>query len=192
MIKTINLLLALFVIGLTLNSCDKDDDETGGSFTIDGTEYSLSQGLIDGWLAYYTADTSIYDMDLILFSSGFNVSSDDITGKGNYIYFRVFTMDSTELPAGTYTYNSSGYTPDTYSASGIVINWDIDNQTYDKTYAILDGTLIITKSGDTYNLNFNGSDSNGESASLTYKGALDFSFDSSTKKSANNKKWNFQ
>lgn len=167
--------LILLGFGLVFSSCSKDDDEGSGSFTYKDKKYTLSQGTIE---AYGYWDAGVYNLDLYLYSSDFDL--EDRTGTGEYLYFNMFSNKNTDLTAGTYTYDYLSEVPFTFDYGKAYLDFNMNS--YSGTVvSMYDGDVTISKSGSTYTINIDCEDASGEKIVGTYKGSIDY-YDYSDKK----------
>lgn len=191
-------ILGLFTASLFLISCSDDDSSEDNNISFDGTEYDLSQGFV---LHY---DDDIYDVDtlcfyeLSLFSSDFEITydeddyPDEITGEGQAIFFEINSSTSDDIALGTYTYfNYDSYTDynsdtssdkATYSYSDMAGTFSYslaysyaNTETQEFDYSeIEDGTLTISKNGDSYTLSFDLTGEDGVNVTGYYSGSLEY------------------
>jgi hypothetical protein len=119
--------------------------------------------------------------------------NDDASGKGNYIYLEAYTSSTTGLADGTYTYDADEtYVSGTFDYGEVVVNYDIENETWDKGDIITAGTLTVTKNGSSYTIVFSGTTSDGGNVTASYTGSLTFYDYSSGKKSDSPKRWGYR
>ena len=150
--KLLALVAALII---ALSGCsDKEDPKTKQNVIIvDGTEFAVTQALTE---EYGGDETSGYNFDLLILSSGFDFSDYEnswVTGSGNVLYLELWSTSSTGLVTGTYT-SSANFEPNTFTSSYVGINYDTSDDTADQGYEDGTGSVSITVSGSTYTVNF--------------------------------------
>lgn len=193
------IVLSLLIMSVFFGSCKKDKDEDNNNttannyFEVNGVKYILSKGTLenygkdmdpgDGW------DYQGYNIDLVLFSSGLVVTNQgdtmfNVSGKGQAIYFELFTTDSTFLANGDYSYSTSQPFPTgTFDYGDYSINLDADNGTAD-WIEIKSGTVKISRTGNTYQITINCTDSDGKTITGKFEGTLmyfDYTADTKSK-----------
>ena len=166
----------LIVTILTIAGCKKDskDESAKNSLKVDGTEYTMSKGLLVNYGDY----NATYSMALYLLSSGLTVHEldglpDSISGTGNIIVFEINTTGTDKLAPGDYTY-SNLYTAGTFSYGIYMLNWNSTQNPDPDLTELKAGTVKIISSGATYELSFTGTDINDKAVSGYYKGALKY------------------
>ena len=148
------MLTLVIMLGIVTISCKKDEEPTPGAktntFSIDGTEYSLS----DGFTEEYGGDaTTGYNFDLIVHSSGLTSSANGVTGTGEALYFELWSTSDTGLANGTYS-ASLNAEPNTFTIGEVYINLNASTFDADESYEVSSGTVTISVSGSTYTINF--------------------------------------
>jgi hypothetical protein len=171
---------------------DKDGDSPNNYIKYEGKTYTINQGILEN---YGEEDEGVYNLDLTLFSSGINliVSEGEIvgaTGKGNVIYFEMFTTSETQLDAGTYEFDYYSEEAGTFDDGEILINYDAEDYQADIDQYINHGTVTVAKSGDIYEIRINCTDEDDKSVTGYFKGTLTW-YDASKKKSTNTDKRRF-
>jgi hypothetical protein len=147
-------ILLLASAAVALSSC-KDDDKKASSLKIDGESTAITAGLL-----FYSTDLSgenndFYRHEIVLLGKG--LSSDntgDVTGEGNGLSLEIASA-TTSLEVGTYTFTGT----------------DVDNEPFDfwngsaytgvntqqqQELDFTEGTITVSKSGDTYTINVTG------------------------------------
>jgi hypothetical protein len=166
------LALAL-AIGFT--SCKKDSDGNGSSnaaseMTIKGTSSTIGSGVI---IDNGTIDNGNFNFDLELFAEGltFHSEEDSLSGTGNVLYFEMFTSDSTGLDAGTYVFNQT--TGDkTLDIASAIVNFDSELEESDEHISATSGSVTIDKDGNTYIIDIEFTDGDGNNVTAHYEGTL--------------------
>ncbi len=184
-----NLFLILFVSSLFVVSCGEDGNDNSSfnnSFTYKSKTYSLAKAFSIEWGESNASD--VYTTELYIVSSGITCASSssgyEISGKGNSLYFNIYSSSQSEIASGTYTYSESALQPlvNTFDYCEIDLGSDWDAETNDEWAEITEGTLTIEKSGATYVITFEGYDSNNNKVVASYTGMLS-NFDVSINKS---------
>lgn len=184
-----NLFFASLVLLVSITGC-KDDEAAPvkeSKATYDGSEYSLTSGLIEnygedsspnsGW------DYSGYNLDLVLLSDGITLTNNNgepsVEGEGFAIYFEMFSSTADALADGTYTLDVSNNIPTgTYDYGDVNF---VSNGTVTDNIEIASGTIIVAKSGNEYEITVDCYDVNQNQLSAYYKGELMyFDYTSST------------
>jgi hypothetical protein len=168
----IKLLLLIFVISISVLSCKKDDDN-GPTFKnylkYDGKYYELKFGYLEYYGAGWGAETS-YNFDIYLSS----ISEDEMSLKAlpklNFMYFEMFSSSSTQLVSGTYNFNGESISPFTFDIGEFGLDY-LSNDTY---YEVNGGSVVIGKSGTTYEITIDCTDLAGKKISGYYKGELEY------------------
>lgn len=168
-------IVLLSFLTFVLASCSKDEEEAAAPKTnfisLDGTEFSLSQGIT---FEYGGDATTGYNFDLIVASSGLDFSDIDnngITGKGEAVYFELWSTSSTGLETGSYSFNS-GAKPSVYTAFFVRTAYDASTDIADETYESATGTITINVDGSTYTIDFDLILTGGKKLTGNYKGSL--------------------
>ncbi|HIB38085.1 hypothetical protein [Mesonia sp.] len=172
------LILSIFTV-FAFTSCSNDDDSnsndsnasTDSVLEIDGENFQLKAGVIEEYGESFSGDG--YNFDISLFNSEISLvngdylpEDDNITG----IYFELWSESSSNLSSGTYTQDYSE-NPFTYTYGDVVIEYNMDTE--QASYLeIVSGDVIISRNGSNYEINFDGTASNGSEISLYYKGTL--------------------
>lgn len=142
--KTLGKLL-IILVALQFG-CSKDDEvENGGTFTLGGTTYVLSQGfLVDEGGQY----------GIILTSSGISlisITGDDFTGTGDYVVLYVITSSATSFVPGTFLYSDSGG-PNTMEHAEVGVNLDVSGNV--EGLEATAGSATVALSGGIYTITF--------------------------------------
>ncbi|MCY1719764.1 hypothetical protein OU798_05385 [Prolixibacteraceae bacterium Z1-6] len=172
------LLIGVLLAVTLISSCNKDDEETATSnyLKIADAEYDLSAGLLenfgtDNW--YYG-----YLGKLILYSKGLSLQIDEenhyeFIGKGDAIYFVLFSSSEDVLDNANYVFTSTEpYSIGTFYEAGYTINFDTEDWDADESDDIVSGTVSISKSGNVYSISINCTGENSEKITGFYEGTL--------------------
>lgn len=167
-------------------SCGDDDDdenEKTNYFMLGEMEGDLDKGHLEYYGMWEEGEG--YNFDIILVSSSIDFDSE--TGVGDFAYFELFSESATELKPGTYTFNET-YQAYTFDEGNFGIDFNIDSEENQDTGEMSNGSVEISKSGDTYTIEFSGIAS-GKTVKGHYSGTLMYYDWSSDMKSAKTKKW---
>ncbi len=107
------------------------------------------------------------DFDLYLLNQAVTLEGDEYPGLSGII-FEVISPSPSEIKAGEYQY-SEDYTPYTFPYASVGINTSTDNEII---LDVVDGTLNISKNGDSYTIHFSGILENDSPFSGTFSGTL--------------------
>ena len=174
-----SILSILFVSSLFFASCGNDNDDnssSSNSFTYKSKTYTLAKGFSIGWGESNTSN--VYMKELYLVSSGITCTSSSsdykISGKGNSLYFNIYSSSQSGITVGTYKYSEYTSYPilNTFDYCEIDLGSDWDAETNGEWAEIKEGILTIEKSGATYVITFEGYDSNNNKVIASYTGAL--------------------
>lgn len=152
-------------------SCKKDKDEYEGVSTGTGTIYyqGNTYKLQTGVYELYGQFDGVYNYALYIISDGINVGTE--TGKGHILDMYFSTYDA-PLPAGTipyYTYNVPEVP--TFDAT-VYLNYDLAEQTGTILSNFEDGSIKISKSGDSYTLELNCYTMDDDTVTVKYTGKI--------------------
>ncbi len=172
---SLSTVLAVLTLAVVFTGCKKDDDDSKkrenalqiGDTTIAITGGALVNYGIGGW-------HDGFNLDLHLFGEGVTMTEisageRNINGDGFRFYSEMFSSDEDILVPGTYVFNDTSevYPVSSFDYMDYSFEWQDGNWTY-----CPEGTIKVTKSGDTYELVITGKDSNDEDISGYYKGPL--------------------
>lgn len=167
--------IASFLLVLTLFTClSCSDDETKtpvrGTMTIDGETYDLHQ--LYG-LAEVGSDFSYYSF-IVLNSNGKMNDSEELTGKNiNGMRFEFYRMEATNEPVTGTFYNDNSEEHYEIEAIDAVIGYDASDEDSGLFLDDYDfAEVVISKTGSTYKLIFEGTTDGGVEVRMTYEGPL--------------------
>ena len=125
--------------------------------TFNGTTYNLANGLLIDYGQYSQKEGNA--QVLFLYSSGITIHGagrqiDSTSGKGNVVYFEIFSPVSNVLGEGEYAFDDAAtFFSKTFGFSYVVLNADYN--TYNReVHAIIAGKVSVKKTGDVYDINF--------------------------------------
>ncbi|AZQ43273.1 hypothetical protein [Nonlabens ponticola] len=166
------LLLALFSISLSCTSDDDNDDDNNigeNFFTLGDDDYALTQGFIED---YGDNGNDSYDFDITLLGDGFEVDfdSEEIRGKGDAIYLDLNSDDMEDLSDGTYVF-AQDRDSFTLVDAAVIIDYDIQEETGTQL-AVIGGEVILSKSGNDYDITFDLDTQDRRTVTGSYRGSL--------------------
>lgn len=181
--KKFKLLTLAFITLLTAftTSCSSDDDSGSSDddngmpvmtneFVFDGTSYSLTQGIIQSSGA---TPEGAFNFIITLYSDGFNVDSVNgtVSGTGDLMFLDINTDTMNNVSDGTYNFSM---TRDVFTTtnSGFIVNLDPVAGTSDAVELATSGSITLSISGTTYDIEFNFLNASGESITGAYTGTL--------------------
>ena len=183
----VTILIGMFLVGIFLVRCNKDDDDTGtrNYLKIGDTEYELFAGLLenfgtddhDDWYHGYLGK-------LILFSEGLSlhvVEEDryEFAGNGDLIAFSLYSNTGSALDNADYVFTSTVPCPiGTIDGGAYAIKFDTENWDAEDSDDIVSGTVSVSLSGSEYRITFDCACQNDKKITGFYKGTLRY-FDSS-------------
>ncbi len=164
---------------LSISSCSSDDDGgsneirfgTGtGQVTVNGSDFTLDKGLILDYGQNLGEDT--YNFDIELASGDLTIDQNlGPQGVGNYLYLELHSDQSSNLKNGTYTYGFDSVDLSLTDAE-LEVNYDFETGDSDEFYNVTDGTVELSRSGNTYTLNFDLEVNGSQSLTGSYVGTL--------------------
>ncbi len=186
--KNLKLLVLLLTVSVFSFSCGDDDDGGSGGVSGDSVlvfgddEFQLRAGVIEDYGEY---SDGIYNFDIILLDSPISEFDGEFfptnqTFSG--VYFELFTDNPLNLEVGTYTFGNE-VEVGSYEYADIYIESTLENFNF---FEITSGTFKVLDNGSTYELEFEGTTSDGTSFSGYYKGSLQEYDDSSDRNSTSN------
>ncbi len=150
--KVIKFIPILFGAVLLVASCSSDTKEDAGYIKINGTSYLLTYGIADD---YGTNSDISYRNYWIRFQSS---EGDE---PSHFFTFKLYSTSTTKIGEGTYTYE---YFPSqagefSWVKTGYNIQYDDAGEQIAGTILldsqVEEGSMVITKEGDTYKFDFN-------------------------------------
>jgi hypothetical protein len=155
--KQFSILAVLGIVFFALTISCKKDQVVGYKFTYELKDYSLKSGhqVLIGSTNHTPKNT--YEFDLMLVGSGitFDNSSNDFTGKGDFISLKMYSIDPESIASGQYTFDIfSSKDSLTFIDGAVGINYDIVSNTDTTIYYIKNGVMDVEKNGNTYSLDF--------------------------------------
>ena len=172
--KIIRRIALLTMFSIVFTSCSKKEEEPTPKptnfFTVDASEYSLNEAFT---IEYGGDATTGYNFDLLVFSSGLDpdVSNENFTGEGEFMYFELWSTSTTGLAAGTYTINLNTI-PNACTSTNIRINHNGATGSNDAEYAASAGTVTIAVDGATYSIDFDLTVTGSKTLTGNYTGTL--------------------
>lgn len=171
---SLSTILAVLTLAVVFTGCKKDDDspKKENALQIGDTTIAITGGSLVNY-----GDGSWhegYNLDLNLFGEGvtmteIEIGNRDIEGNGFRFYCEMISSNEEILVPGTYVYDdTSNVSP---VASFDYMDYAFKCQDGNWIYCV-EGTIKVTKSGDTYELIITGKDENDEEISGYYKGPL--------------------
>ncbi len=168
----------LFFIIIIAVSCGDDDsvDEPAvsndGYLKVGSEEFTLRSGAL---VEYGSYEGSVFDFVLNLFSSDFTLNDEEpvfednvITGISIDLYVNSpFDLVETDYQKVDFDQVSGN----TFQAMDLAIDYDMENES-GTTRQIVDGTFTVMSSGPNYELEFNGTDNEGNEVEFYYSGQL--------------------
>ncbi len=147
--KSIKIISSVIVIALLIISCSKDDDAENnkGLIIIQNTEYELIGGNIY-YEGQHAADQG-YIFYIVLYSSGINLETEK--GTGHMVAMEMYSETEDDIKAGTYTFDDETGKVGTFHGS-IYLDYNTETWAYSAAYMTKSGTIIISKSGDRYEM----------------------------------------
>ncbi|MBL7102883.1 MAG: hypothetical protein ISS18_01000 [Bacteroidales bacterium] len=130
-----------------------------GSFTANGVTHPLIFG---AYYNYYDGWFDLFMINKIL--SGPDDEFIDVSG----IMFELISNSANEITSGTYYYSESE-NPFTFPYANVAINANTQNEEY---FDLIDGSLSIINSGNSYTINFEGTLDNGGTVTGYFTGQL--------------------
>lgn len=172
--------LSLLILSVAFVACSDDDDGGGGNnnpevegyLVVGNNEYDLKSGTLENLGSF---EGSIFDFVLNLYSSNLTIGNpptfedDVISGVSMDLYvnspFNLVEDDYEKVAFDEISGN-------TFQALDLIINFDIENET-GTTKQIVEGTFTVLNVDSTYELEFTGTDNEGENVTFYYKGELE-------------------
>lgn len=174
------------VIFLAVMACKKDDKKSTPKnyFKIGDKTYTVANASMENWgLDTDTSDFWVYDgynIDLALFSSGLTLQTTssgylNVLGKGQILYFELYSTSGTNLDNGDFTFDpSSGpYQVGTFDYCDYSLTWDETNSDND-WIPVSSGKITITRNGNDYELTFDCQDIYGTKVTGHFAGTFHY------------------
>lgn len=172
----------LFLLISTVPSCDKEEDNLEqNTFEAGDTEFTLSSGLLENYGKDEVPslwDHDGYNIDLFLITESLTIVNDNgdalLNGTGSVVYFEMFSAIASGLEAGEYVFDDTSPFPvGTFDDGGYYIDWSTDAPN-SGWIDITEGTVNVTKDGETYEIRMNGKDEMGNEVRGHYLGTLEY------------------
>ena len=177
------------LIGLTIQSCSSDDDNQNGTsptesnFTINGTEYSITNGFILS--AFDGTNNSLHSIYLmngtILNNEWYGDACDFSNDLTQAVIFNITSSSSSELAEGTCSYELMTTDPSlnhTTIATNVVVENNCVTSSNDiDEDQINSGSLTIERLNDIYTLSFSFETTDIETVNGNYVGQLQLTQD---------------
>lgn len=156
---------ALFLISLLIiaAACKKKGDDKENAFTANEVVFSTP----NGYLEIYSPQQDGGDFDIILTDSENISDSSEYSGFNSAVYFDLKSPSTTELSAGEYVFDAE-WPPNSFDYASVTM-YGQSGVTFDVT----DGTVTISKSGDTYEISYELIIGNITPVSGYFKGSLE-------------------
>ena len=164
---------------VAISSCSSDDDSgsnqvrfgTGnGQVTVNGNNFDLDKGVILNYGENLGQNTFNFDIELYSGDLTLNQTTGP-QGIGNYLYLELHSDQSSNLKNGTYTYGFDSVDLSLTDAE-LEVNYDFETGDSDEFYNVTDGTVELSRSGNTYTLNFDLEVNGSQSLTGSYVGTL--------------------
>jgi hypothetical protein len=162
--------------GIVFMGCAKDQPEVGSHFKYDGKTYSLSKGFFENYGK--SNGTGGFNLDLTLLSSQINMVEQNggveyLTGKGQAMYFELFSSLASNLEKGSYTFDADGIgAHGTFVYASMIIDVNFPQSTAQEI-KVKSGTLTVIKnSSSDYELVWDCVLENGKNFTGQYRGKV--------------------
>ncbi|TDE16625.1 hypothetical protein [Dyadobacter psychrotolerans] len=178
MLNFTKLLCVFMLAGLVLSGCkDKEEVDPADTVSYDGKSYDLAKGFM---LDYGQLGTGQgHNIDLYLASSEIIIHEkagmpDSTSGKGQLIFFEMFSSVPNSLAPGTYNFDAlQSAVASTFDFGETLFNANYQTGT-GEIYRIVSGKVIVEKNKDIYTITFECVDYLGKPIKGFYKGALKY------------------
>jgi hypothetical protein len=181
--QTFKTVILLVLFSVSFLSCKKDKEEIipeekKNQIMYDGSEYTLSQGLMTLCLQlndsppmfgyYLTFASPSISMD---YSEDYPVYS----GTGDGLTFAIISNSLSDLPDGTYNY-SDNYNEFIFISGNLFLNYDWSdyNPSATANSTVKSGTIKIQKSGTNYEVTIDCIMDNDKPLTAYYNGSIDY------------------
>lgn len=168
----------LLLTVISFSACSEDDDaandddgggNTNGNATYDGTSFNLTQGVVTN---FGQGEEGLYNFDIDLLSDDFDIDfeNEEVNGRGEVVYFEMWTSQSSELKEGTYKLsNGENDFGITYAEFAQDFNFSSDEGSFKEATA---AEVILSRSENIYSLDYTLSFSDGKTLTGTFEGDL--------------------
>lgn len=173
-----NLPVGILIVAIVvLVSCAEDDTDpaAAGSFTYDGTTYTVDKLILENGGQYQGTSPAVYDVVAYLVTSSVSVdSAGTFSGSGEGILIDVNTESSATLTPDSYSWDATNADP---KASGrltdgmVLIDYDFDDSSGTSLQAD-GGSATITESSGVYEIEFTLNIDNGETVTGSFSGEV--------------------
>jgi hypothetical protein len=163
--QNLNNKYVLFLISLLIitAACKKKGDDKENAFIANETMFLTP----NGYLEIYSPEEDGGDFDIILTDGEYISDSSEYSNYNTAVYFDLKSPSTTELSAGEYVFDTD-WPPNSFDYASVTM--------YGKagvTFDVTDGTVTITKSGDTYEISYELTMGNITPVSGYFKGSLE-------------------
>ncbi len=155
---------------LIVLACSKDNDNKQfNSFTFQGTNYELDDGLI--WITNEWFKIELYSPGVNM-TAGIQETEPRYIGDGEILFFGYMIPSSSgEISNGEYTFSSEGTESFTFSEGLIAIGLDLIDYNGD-IYQVTEGTVNVQNNDGDVVIDFNLTLTGGEKMSGNYTGPI--------------------
>ena len=161
--------IAFMALAVALTSCGDDEKKVQSKFTFKGKDYELTRGFAEFDGIYTAGADKYYYWILVLTSSGITVDDDEeFQGTGDAVIIEIRAKnDDSFVPAGSYEFDD-----DLAYGYGVYVNFNPATGAGSGYTDIEDISITVSKSGNTYTINFTITLGDGSVVTGTYKGDL--------------------
>lgn len=172
--KTSKILKLVVALSLSFfNSCSSDNSPAEKLNEIKVNEKQFE--IVNATISESNTFDGVTEFDLYLASSGLTVNSSNyLTGKGDYLYLRLFSSSETELSAGNYVYNDQDSNSFLINSSVHFFNYDSelgDGQSGDVDIEL--GSVSVAVENGKYIITVNLTDENDARVTGYYSGTIE-------------------
>ena len=172
--------LSLLILSLAFIACSDDDDNAGDTtvelenqLKIGNSEYDLKSGVIQ---KSAEPNEGLNSFGLILFSSNITVIDGDPIPEDNIITgvaLEIYSDNSETFEVADYDYTEfEQASHNTFQVQNLLIEINVEEQD-GETREVNIGSLEVKEVGDIYELEFSGTDEEGNNVVFHYRGALE-------------------
>ncbi|MCB7481560.1 hypothetical protein [Christiangramia sediminis] len=163
---------------LSFSACSEDDDapnddDGGGSgngnATYDGRTFNFTQGVV---AEFGQGDEGVYNFDIDLLSDDFDIDfeNEEINGRGEVLYFEMWTSQSSELKEGTYKLsNGESDFGITFADFSEDYNFNLDEGSLKEA---VEAEVVLSRSGSIYSLDYTLNFADGKTLTGSFEGDL--------------------